>query len=782
MLPAIVFLTSYPPRECGIATFSQDLVHALNKQFHHSFNLRIAAVDNGEHLLYPKEVRYSLNAKNPKSYVQLTKTLSRDPSVELVVVQHEFGFYNRHEEDFLQLLRDVDKPVVTVFHTVLPDPNPQLRQHVKRISGNCSAIIVMTEHAKQLLVTDYNLPEEQIELIPHGTHLVQHLDKNVLKAKHGFSGRKILSTFGLISSGKNIETTLSALPAIVAEHPDVLFLAIGKTHPEVLKNEGEHYRESLGEMTRTLGIENHVQFINSYVSLPELLEYLQLTDVYLFTSKDPNQAVSGTFSYALSCGCPIISTPIPHAVELLENDPRMIVPFSDPAKLAQAVNNLLGDEELLRAASLNGLHRIAGTSWENVAVRYALLFQKTGKAPVDLEYRWPEINLYHIRQMTTHLGMIQFSQLSDPDIESGYTLDDNARALIAICQHYELTRNEEDLKLIRNYIAFIELCLQPQGYFLNYVDKKKAFTDQNFATNLSDSNGRAMWALGYAISLKNILPEALVRRSETVFRASMQRISGMHSTRAMSFAIKGLYYYNTTSPAVDCEALITVLANRLVQMYLHESSEGWEWFESYLTYANSLLPEALLCAWEVTRNETYRSVAKLSLDFLLSQTFHEFGIKVISNRGWMQKGEIPEHFGEQPIDVAYTVLTLSRFYNCFREDEYLLKMETAFNWFLGHNHLHRMLYNPCTGGCCDGLEEHHVNLNQGAESTVSYLMARLTIETHKGDLLHLHQSLKRQGDILRFAAIEKQKARQLQQLQKPVPLTKRESARNYTLR
>jgi len=740
MLPEIVFVTSYPPRECGIATFSQDLINSLNGQFHHSFKLTIAALETKETLSYPPEVQYALKTEDPQSYRNLAKILNRNPAVEMVVFQHEFGFFHGNEADLIGLMGELSVPAMVVFHTVLPEPNPELLQNVVDIAGKCAGIVVMTGHARHLLTEYYNIPEEQITVIPHGTHLVHHENKETLKEKYGLSGRKVLSTFGLISSGKNIETTLQALPAIVKEHPDVLFLAIGKTHPEVVKREGEAYREMLQQMTNDLGIGNNVRFINSYLALPELLDYLQLTDIYLFTSKDPNQAVSGTFSYALSCGCPIISTPIPHALEILGDDLSTIVPFSDPQKLSETVNRLLADEQLLHNLRLNALHRMAETGWENVAVKYAGLFGRMSIRPIQLEYRLPKINLHHLRKLTTSFGIIQFSQLNEPDISSGYTLDDNARALIALAQHYDLTRDEADLRLLRTYLTFIEYCQRPQGYFLNYADENKAFTDQNFATNLSDSNGRAIWALGYVISMKNILPEAMIEQAEKVLKAALPRIAGMHSTRAMSFTIKGLYYYNSVQPTADCESYIRVLANRLVQMYLHEAHHGWEWFESYLTYANSLLPEALLCAYEVTRNHVFADIAKASFDFLLSHTLTEDGIKVISNNGWLHKGATRHPYGEQPIDVAYTVMALSRFYNCFRDDDYLLKMETAFNWFLGHNHLHRIIYNPCTGGCQDGLEQHHVNLNQGAESTVSYLMARLTMEVYKGDLLRIHQS------------------------------------------
>ena len=740
MLPTIVFLTSYPPRECGIATFSQDLVQALNRQFKHSFVLKIAAVETETSTNYPKEVAYALNTTLKRSYHKLANTLNADPKISLLVVQHEFGFFKQHPADFQQLLEDVIMPVVVVFHTVLPEPNPLLLLEIQQIAAKSASIIVMTESAKHILAQDYLIDLEKITVIQHGTHLVKNANKELLKEKYGFSGRKIVSTFGLISSGKNIETTLQALPAAIEQNPELLFLIIGKTHPEVLKTEQENYRNMLENLVIELKLENHVLFINQYVSLNDLLEYLQLTDLYLFTSKDPNQAVSGTFSYALSCGCPIISTPIPHALELLQNNPYTIVPFSDPVKLAISINHLLADKDLRESIHLDALHRMAATSWENTANQYTSLFQQTVKQPFSLEYRLPEINLHHIQQLTTDFGMIQFSILNQPDIDSGYTIDDNARALIAMCKHYAVTKDESDLDLIRTYFTFLEFCLQPQGHFLNYVDKKKSFTNQNYETNLSDSNGRAIWAFGYVASMKGTLPIQLIHRAVVVLEAVSKRVPDMYSTRAMSFTIKGLYYYHSTFPLASTRGLIRLLADRLVQMYIHESDKDWEWFESYMTYANSLVPEALLCAYEVSNHQPYRTIAKITFDFLLTHIFNEKGIKVVSNKGWMLKGETPEYFGEQPIDVAYTILALSRFYDAFQQTDYLEKMEIGFNWFQGQNHLNRIVYNPCTGGCCDGLEEDHVNLNQGAESTVSYLMARLVMEGYRAALLHLHQN------------------------------------------
>jgi hypothetical protein len=346
---------------------------------------------------------------------------------------------------------------------------------------------------------------------------------------------------------------------------------------------------------------------------------------------------------------------------------------------------------------------------------------------MELKYKIPDINLSHVKKMTTDFGMIQFCVINQPDLETGYTLDDNARALIALCMHYEKTGDKVDIPYIERYLNVIRYCQQPEGHFLNYVDKDLSFTEQN-SENLSDSNGRAIWALGFLLSKKHLFTQKLVETADAIFQRALFCVEAMHSTRAMAFVIKGLYYYNLDKKSLADTHLLTQLADRIVQMYRHESEPKWHWFESYLTYGNSILPEAMLCAYLDTGDVVYRDIAKESFDFLLSLTFNESRIKVISNRGWLQKGHATEEHGEQPIDVAYTILALQLFYAVFKEQPYKTKMTTAFNWFLGNNHLHQIIYNPLTGGCYDGLEDTHVNLNQGAESTLSYLMARLTIE------------------------------------------------------
>ena len=730
-LPEILVITSYPPRECGIATYSQDLIKALNNKFSNSISVKVCALETKDQdYEYPEEVKYKLDTSKITSYMNLAQTVNENIHIQLVLIQHEFGLYKEEETAFLQFLYELSKPIILVFHTVLPKPDEHLRLEVRNIISACKSVIVMTHTSENILLQDYGVSKLKISVIPHGTHLVPHLSEQFLKKKHNLTGRKVLTTFGLLSSGKSLETTINALPDIVKHCPEALFLIIGKTHPEVVRQDGEVYRTGLIQLVKDLELQDHVIFINKYLSLPELLEYLQLTDIYLFTSNDPNQAVSGTFVYAMSCGCPIISTPIPHAVELLTKETGMIFDFNDSKQLAKDVILLLENDPLRKSLIVNTLQKIVSTAWENSAVAHAMLFNKITGDKIKIQFNLPEINLNHLKAMTTDIGMIQFSKVNQPDISSGYTLDDNARALVTTCMCFKHDASKERISEIRKYLAFIQYCQQPGGDFLNYVDPKKKFTDQNQEVSLDDSNGRALWALGYLLTLKGAIPEEIIIEAKTIFEKSLSHIGKIRSPRAMAFAIKGLYYRQEVIRNPENEELIKTFANCLAVLYKENATDKWEWFENCMTYANSILPEAMLFAWLITKESLYLDIAKTSLNFLLEQTFNENGITVICNKTWLQKGQKAGLYGEQPIDVAYTVMTLSTFYDALKTEDYRQKMTIGFNWFLGKNRLNQIVYNPCTGGCYDGLEETHVNLNQGAESTVSYLMARLTIEKY----------------------------------------------------
>ena len=732
-IPEILFISSYPPRECGIATYNYDLLNATREKFGTTFSYKVCALEAKEtDHEYPAEVKYILHTSELAQYYKLAIEINADENLALVFIQHEFGLFGgKYGDYFLQFLFMISKPVITTFHTVLPTPCIDQKNLVQAIVALSSSIVVMTKNAAAILEKDYEVAAEKIVVIPHGTHLISSFENKNKKAKINLGKRIILSTFGLLNSGKSIETALDALPAVIEKFPNVLYLIIGKTHPGVVKQEGEKYRNFLYEKVIALDLQNNVRFINKYLSLEELLEYLQRTNIYLFTSKNPHQAVSGTFAYAMASGCPVISTPIPHANEMLDKGEGIIFDFENAEQLAKATIKLLSNPSLMHEMRLNALHKISPTAWQNSAIAHIeLLLTTIGRGKISVKYKIPEISLAHIKRMTTNSGMVQFSAITVPDMYSGYTLDDNARALISITKHYQLTGETEDLWLIDTYLNFIIFCQQADGKFLNYVDIEGHFFAKNSDENLEDSNGRAIWALGEFISYGNLFHNHFIERAIIAMDKSLKHIGKLHSPRAIAFAIKGLHHYDLIKNDPALKKMITVLADNLVSKYRGVSDKNWKWFEEYLTYANSVLPEAMLYAYLSTGNELFKRIALSSFDFLLSVIFKEGHIKVVSNQGWHIKGNISNRFGEQPIDVSYTILALGIFYDTFKDSDYLNKMELAFSWFLGNNHLRQIIYNPCTGGCYDGLEENHINLNQGAESTLSYLLSRLTVEKY----------------------------------------------------
>lgn len=727
----ILMITSFPPRKCGIATYSQDLIKSIEDKYDDSIKIKVCALRKSTlNLDYPHEVKYFLKTWLIEDYKRLAIEVNADEDIKIIYLQHEFGLFGGTFGNYiLDFLEEIKKPVITTFHTVLTQPSDERKKVVQKITELSSQVIVMTKLSANILKKEYQISAGKIKNIPHGTHLIKPLSL-LLKEDTPFKDKIIISTFGLISEGKGIETALYALPKVIAKFPNVLYLIIGKTHPEVVKNEGEKYRNLLHQKVKELNIAKHVLFVNKYLSLDVLLEYLQRTDLYFFTSKDPQQAVSGTLVYALAAACPVVSTPIPHSLELLDGA-GINFDFGNAEELADAAILILSSPKMMREMQLNALHRISPTAWQNAAVAHIDLAKTQLKGThFQLNYKIPEINLQHIKRMTTDFGMIQFAKVCDPDLSSGYTIDDNARALIAVAKHFQLTGKFSDLPLINTYLNFIIFCQQEDGTFLNYVTTDKRFFEKNKDENLEDANGRAIWALGEFLSLNHLLDFNLQAQVEAAFQKAIPAIHTAQSPRAIAFHIKGLYYYYKFKKDESILELITKLADNLVSKYRGVSNEDWQWYEEYLTYANAVLPQAMLLAGECTKSELFKEVAHKTFDFLLNIMFKNDKICVISNQSWHHKGKNSHIYGEQPIEIAYTILALENFYKEHKNKVFLHKMRIAFNWFLGENHLNQIIYNPSTGGCYDGLEEHQVNLNQGAESTVSYLLARMVVEKY----------------------------------------------------
>ena len=727
----IVFLSTFPPTQCGIATYTQDTIKGITDVFGKSISCEICELVT-EPKANPTQA-FTLNTKDKADYTRVAEEINQDKNVKLVHIQHEFGLFSGNYGDhLLDFLNVIKKPVTYTFHSVIQNPNHELKTFVKLLLSYSNSVFVMTNQSKEILMRDYDVQDEIITTVQHGTHIVIYEDPKQAKAKFDIQDKIVLSTFGLLGEGKNIETGLQALAKVIEKEPNVLYLVIGKTHPNLIKDGVDAYRDKLEAMVEELNLQNNVRFINQYLETEELLDYLKATDIYLFTSKDPNQAVSGTFAYAMSCACPMVASKIPHTLEVLSSDCGVLVDIGDVDQFAESTLKLIADEGLRQQMGINALTKMRASSWENAALSHMNTYKKLIENPSDVKYTYPSIQLRHVKRLTTDLGIIQFSKISVPDLDSGYTLDDNARALIALCMHYKQTQDKDDLPYILIYLDFIERCQKPKGDFINYVDQEnREHIEQNAEVNLEDSNARGLWALGTVVAIGDILPEAISKKASKVFLNALKWAETIQSPRAIGFATKGLYAYHTAVPNLYVAAIINKLNAKLLSNYEIHATSDWKWFENYMTYGNGVLPESMLCAYLVTNKPIYKKVALESLDFLMSKMFINDSFKVISNNGWLHKGGEAQEYGEQPIDVAYTIQTLNSFYKAFNIPEYKHKMKIAFNWFLGKNHLNQIMYNPVSGGGYDGLEKENVNLNQGAESTVCYLTARLIMENLK---------------------------------------------------
>ena len=729
----MLIVSSYPPRECGLATFSHDVLNSVKKVFGNTLPIEVCALQNDKQLFkYGNEVKYTISSSSVEDYRRVAEKINERNDIGVVCIQHEFGLHGGEYGDyFLVFLLALNKPIMTVFHTVLPNPDEKRRKVVQAIVDLSNRVVVLTNKSQEILINQYGSQKSKINVIPHGTHTVLWEQKGLLKKKYNYSDKIVMSTFGLISENKNIETVLHALPQIVSKHPEVIYMIIGKTHPEISKREGEKYRNKLLDIVHENQLENNVIFINEFLELKQLLEYLTMSDIYLFSSKDPNQAVSGTFAYALSCGCAVISTPIAHAIEALQDGNGILLKeFDNTIEFQNAILELVENKEKRIAIGRNAYSLSNETTWENVGIKYGLLFGDLTNKEEDLRFNFPPIKLDHIRELTTDYGMLQFSKFSEPDTESGYTLDDNARALIDMVMYYSHHQDDDTLRLADIYLNFMEDMQRADGFFDNYKNFDRQLTAQNSEVNLEDANGRAFWSLGYVISHQQILPVNLVIRAENCWKKAFSRIYEISAPRAIAYTLKGLYYYYSVHPKESVRVYIEQLADKLLELYNINSEEYWCWYEDYMTYVNNVLPEAMMFSFLATGEPKYLKIATITFDFLLSHYFMKGQLKVISNRGWFKKQNERFFYGEQPIEVATTIITLDLFYQVTGNVKYKDQLEVAFNWFLGNNHLKQIMYNPVNGASYDGLEDKTININQGAESTLCFFKAQLIMEKY----------------------------------------------------
>jgi glycosyltransferase involved in cell wall biosynthesis len=735
----IAVVGNYLPRHCGIATFTTDLCDALHAEYGATELLALPVNDIEEGYSYPARVRFELSEGNLASYRQAADFLNFS-NIDLVCLQHEYGIFGgRAGAHILELLRRLNMPFVTTLHTVLRDPDPDQRAVMDEIATLSDRLIVMSQQSADILEDTFHVPTEKIDLIPHGIPDLPFTDPTFYKDGFGTEGKDVLLTFGLLSPNKGIENVIKALPSILSRHSNVVYMVSGVTHPHILRREGDKYREYLEQLAKDLGVEANVIFRNRFVSPQEMVELIGAADIYITPYKHKAQVVSGTLAYALSAGKAIISTPYLHAMELLDDERGALVPFDDPEAIARKTVELLDNGTARHAMRKRAYLYARDMVWSRVAEKYMKSFERIynerlrnpratflARNTEKTFDRLPAINLDHLYRMTDTTGIVEHAVFVIPNYPEGYSTDDNARALIVaiLLEEFGVGAVAGAADLASRYLAFLWLAFDPlTKRFRNCLSYERQWQE---SCGSEDSHGRALWGLGTVLGRSKDAGwrGAAGRMFELAIPAAVE----FKSPRACAFALLGLQEYLDSFPG-DRAALgaSDELANRLLSSYRSNHSADWNWFEKGLAYSNARLPQALIRAGRRAANDEMVSAGLAALDWLVNlQRCDLKGHFVpIGSLGFYSKKTEKARFDQQPVEACAVVAACLEAYRATGKGRWRKEAWSAFNWFLGDNDLEIALYDPTTGGCRDGLHPDRANENQGAESTLSFLMALL---------------------------------------------------------
>jgi len=670
---------------------------------------------------YPPEVEWEIDQNNKQEYIQLAKTINEDVTISGIIIQHEYGIFGGVEgEKILTFMQRCVKPMLVTLHTVLPFPSLKMKNVTEKIIKLSCNVVVLTLNSKEIIERIYPESKGKVIVIPHGIHPTSFSIPEKYKEKLELGNHIILSTFGLLGPGKGIEYIIHALPDVVKKYPSILYLILGKTHPVIRRRNGEQYRIRLSRLVTRLSLKKYVKFYDQYLNLNDLFEFLKATDIYIATSTNPNQAVSGTLSYALGAGRPVISTQFAQAKEIVTPDIGKLIPIKDSPAITRTILDMLDDQKNLKKMSQVAYKKTRYMLWSNVAKNYINLLSET---------MVPILKIDHLIHMTDHFGLFQFASFSKPNKDFGYTLDDNARALILCSWLLKQTYTKDLVNLIEIYVAFINKCQHKDGSFINYIGfKDKSPTAQNNIEDLENAQGRALWALSECIC-NNTLSSKIRNEAKRMFLKALPKCSKLTHLRAQAFAIKSFTLAYTFLPKSQTNLLnyIKKYADSLLYSLKQNSHKSWQWFEKHLQYSNGLLPESLLIAGTITKNSNYYDKGILTLDFLIRKTFSSNIYRPIGHSHWYKNTKMRSEYDQQPEDPASMILALEQAYNTSHNEEYKKLAKKCFSWFLGKNTLHLSLYDIKSGGCYDGLHPDRVNLNEGAESLVSFLMSSYVI-------------------------------------------------------
>jgi glycosyltransferase involved in cell wall biosynthesis len=742
---SISFVSSYVPRQCGIAVFTNDLVTAINEIPNSIFNdnhninggysINVTALnDIPEGYKYPSEVKFEIKDKSVNDFKEAAYYLNLSNS-DVINIQHEFGLYGGEAgSNILYLIERLNKPFVTTLHTILQEPSEEQLKVLQDIGEKSSFLIVQSVRSRKMLEKIYKIPPEKIKFIPHGAPDVPFLDPAYYKDKFQLSEKKVILTFGLLGPGKGLEDGINALAKTVKSFPDVMYIILGATHPNVRRQFGEAYRHSLENLVNKHGLENNVMFINRFVDAPELLEFLLMSDMYLSPYHNMEQIVSGTLTYAVACGKAVIATPYWHAQELLANERGVLVPPKDPEALSDVLTDLLKDENKRNRIRKNAYDAGRKLIWPHVGRAYSEIFhiategfKRATKLPIPSSKEkalpiLPEINLTHLRNLTDSTGIFQHATYSIPNPNEGYCTDDNCRALLVAVMNQYMMGDDSVNKLINRYLTFIHYSFNPEsGLFRNFMSYERAWLED---AGSEDCNGRVIFVLGYII--KNTPSYSTLSMIKHLFDQSIKNMDSFKSPRSLAYITVGsIFYLNKFAGARDIKKICKNSADKILEYYTYTSSKEWQWFEDSVTYDNARLPQALLMAGQFLNNKTYITAGLESLNWLYEILYDKEKkcLSLIGNDGWYFKGKPKAKFDQQPMEIPALIDACYQAYLITRDDEWINRLGVAFSWFLGNNDRQEPLCDFTTGGCYDGLTSSMVNQNQGAESTISWLLS-----------------------------------------------------------
>jgi glycosyltransferase involved in cell wall biosynthesis len=746
-IESVAVIGNYLPRQCGIATFTTDLVEGISAVAPDLECWAAAMNDKTEGYSYPEKVRFEINQNKLTDYGVASQFINIGQA-DIVCLQHEYGLFGGSAgSHLLELLSELRMPVVTTLHTILKDPAPEYREVMCKLADLSDKLVVMSQKGSDFLRDIYAVPKEKIAFIHHGIPDTPFLDSSFYKDKFGVEGKKVLLTFGLLSPNKGIENVLQALPAIIQKHPDVVYIVLGATHPHVLESHGDAYRIMLQQFVHKLDIGEHVIFQNRFVALRELCEFLGIADIYVTPYLDEAQITSGTLAYAMGTGKAVISTPYWYATEMLAEDRGRIVPFRNTEAIAEQIIGLLDNDVERHAIRKKAYTFTREAIWEEVSRKYLQVFsevrQNRTRKPrprhsyienikAITNFELPEIKLDHLKAFTDDTGILQHANHTIPDRTHGYCTDDNARALlVAAMGHKYLPMSGLGLDVLSgHYLGFLLYAYNEKtGRFRNFMTYSRQWMEE---IGSEDAHGRAIWCLGKAVAYLD--DPGYLAMNTTLFKKAVQSAESLRSPRSVAFCLVGIHaYLQRFSGDSDVRRIFKVLAEKLFDQFINNATDDWPWPENALNYANGKLPHALLLSGRRMQRNDMTVIGLNALKWLLAIQTEDNHFVPIGSNGWYEKGGPRARFDQQPVEANGMIEACVEAFSVTRDQMWFENAVMCFNWFLGHNDLNMSLYDPKTGGCRDGLMADGINQNQGAESSLAWLLSLMTLQKLDAD-------------------------------------------------